>query len=162
MRRAMPKPTRNRHSLLTLTGNTLWMGYEHDLLVEDATSIVAGPNNFDRNPGYIFGRTRARGRIAFRRMNDCTLSGLHVTGIHHHAAAVLLVNTTLTRVSGLVIRDDRTEVNPSPALTVVGGYSNTIVGNSLDRRAEIAPKSGRAHDHDVTPRVPGVSVPAAR
>jgi len=121
----------------------------------------------------------------FRRTNDCTLTGLHVSGIHHHAAAVLLedctrinltgstildsdgvglklINTTLTRVSGLVIRDDRTEVNSSPALAVVGGHSNTVVGNALDRRAEIAPESGRAHDNEVTPRVTGTSLPATR
>ena len=170
---------------VTLTGNTFWMGYEHDLLVEDSTSIVVGPNNFDRNPRYTFGRTQARGGIVFRRTNDCTLTGLHVSGIHHHAAAVLLedctrinltgstildsdgvglklINTTLTRVSGLVIRDDRTEVNSSPALAVVGGHSNTVVGNALDRRAEIAPESGRAHDNEVTPRVTGTSLPATR
>ena len=32
--------------------NTFWAGFRHDLLIEDSTNIVVGPNNLDRNPRY--------------------------------------------------------------------------------------------------------------
>lgn len=157
---------------VTLTGNTFWMGFEHDLLVEDSTAIVVGPNAFDRNPRYESGRTNARGGIVFRRTTDSTLSGLHVTGIRHHPAAVLLEScrrlhvtgitildsdgvglklhdSSLSRVSNTLIRDDRPEANPAPALQVTGGRGNQIVSNTLDRRADIARESGLARDNDI-------------
>jgi hypothetical protein len=160
---------------VTVTGNTFWMGFGHDLLVEDCSNIVVGPNNLDRNPRYEFARTNARGGVAFLRSRDCTVTGLHVNGVRHHEAAVLvdgcsrfnisgssvldsdgvalrLNNTSLTRVSGCVLRDDRGEANASPALKVTGGKGNTIVGNVLDRTADIAAASGTNRDNDVVPR----------
>ncbi|MCH7726044.1 MAG: right-handed parallel beta-helix repeat-containing protein, partial [Planctomycetes bacterium] len=43
---------------VAITGNTLWQGYEHNLLVEDSSNVVIGPNNLDRNPRYNYGNTR--------------------------------------------------------------------------------------------------------
>ncbi|MGH7959651.1 MAG: hypothetical protein ACREH8_21935 [Opitutaceae bacterium] len=40
------------HAVHTFTGNTFWMGFAHDLLVEDSSNVVVGPNNLDRNPRY--------------------------------------------------------------------------------------------------------------
>jgi hypothetical protein len=160
---------------VTLTGNTFWMGFAHDLLVEDSSNIVVGPNNFDRNPRYEYSRTTARGGVAFLRSRDCTVTGLHVNGVRHHTAAVLvddcsrfnisgatvldsdgialsLNNTILSRVSGCLLRDDRAESNGAPALKVTGGQGNTIVSNVLDRPAEIAPASGTSRENEVVPR----------
>jgi hypothetical protein len=160
---------------VTLTGNTFWMGFAHDLLVEDSSNVVVGPNNLDRNPRYEAGRINARGGVAFLRSRDCTVSGLHVNGVRHHAAAVLLdscsrfnvsgmsvldcdgvalslSNTSLTRVSGCVLRDDRAEPNSSAPLKVVGGHSNVIVSNVLDRPVEIARDSGIVRDNDIVAR----------
>ena len=160
---------------VTVTGNTFWMGVAHDLLVEDCSNIVVGPNNLDRNPRYEFGRTSARGGVAFLRSRDCTVTGLHVNGVRHHEAAVLVDgcsrfnisgasvldsdgvalhvnNTSLTRVSGCMLRDDRSETNAAPALKVTGGKGNMIVGNVLDRPADIASGSGTNRDNDVVPR----------
>lgn len=156
---------------VTLTGNTFWMGFAHDLLVEDSSNVVVGPNNFDRNPRYEYTRTSARGGVAFLRSRDCTLTGLHVNGVRHHEAAVLLEecsrinasngtvldcdgaglrlkNTSLSRIDGWLIRDDR-GANAAPALHVAGGEGNTIVGNTLDRAALIASEGTIARDNDV-------------
>ncbi|HEY1190786.1 MAG TPA: right-handed parallel beta-helix repeat-containing protein, partial [Gemmata sp.] len=37
---------------VVVTGNTCWTAYEHNLLVENSTTVTVGPNNFDRNPRY--------------------------------------------------------------------------------------------------------------
>ncbi len=159
---------------VTLTGNTFWMGFAHDLLVENSSNVVVGPNNFDRNPRYEYTRTSSRGGVAFRGSRDCTLNGLHLNGVRHHAAALTLAdctrinlsgasildcdgigleltNTTLTRVSGLIVRDDRGE-NKAPAIKVTGGYGNQVVGNMLDRAAEIAASAGVGRENDVVPK----------
>jgi hypothetical protein len=156
---------------VTLSGNTFWMGFAHDLLVEDSSNVVVGPNAFDRNPRYEYTRTSARGGIIFRGSRDCTLTGLHVNGVRHHEAAVLLEdctrfnatdgtvldsdgaglrlkNTSHTRISGWLIRDDRA-ANAAPSLHVVGGRNNIIAQNTLDRAPQIAPAAATARDNDV-------------
>jgi hypothetical protein len=160
---------------ITLTGNTFWMGFDCDILVEDSSNVVVGPNNLDRNPRYEGNRTSARGGVIFRRSRDCTITGLHVNGVRHQPAAVLLEqctrfnfsdssildsdgvglrlqDTTLTRVTNCEIRDDRETPNASPALVVAGGKNNHIAGNSFDRAAQIDPASGVNRDNDVVAR----------
>jgi hypothetical protein len=159
---------------VTLTGNTFWMGFAHDLLVENCSNVTVGSNNLDRNPRYEYTRTSSRGGVVFRKSRDCTVVGLHVNGVRHHDAAVALedctrfnlsnstvldcdgvglqlTNSTLTRVSGCLIRDDRA-ANPSPALRVAGGYGNYIVGNVLDREPEIASDATVHRDNGVLRR----------
>ncbi|MES2697323.1 MAG: right-handed parallel beta-helix repeat-containing protein [Verrucomicrobiota bacterium] len=156
---------------VTLTGNTFWMGFAHDLLVEDSSNVVVGPNAFDRNPRYEYTRTSARGGVAFYRSRDCTLTGLHLNGVHHHEAALLLEdctrfsatngsildcdgvglrvkNTTLSRISGWLIRDDRA-ANTAPSLQVTGGGKNQIVDNTLDRPSQIDRTSGLSRNNDI-------------
>ena len=61
---------------MTLTGNTFWMGYTHNLLIEDCSNIVIGTNNFDRNPRYDYGDSLdARNSLVVRNSEDCTLVG---------------------------------------------------------------------------------------
>ncbi len=156
---------------VTLTGNTFWMGFAYDLLVEDSSNVVVGPNAFDRNPRYEYTRISARGGLAFRGSSDCTLTGLHVNGVRHHEAAVLIEdctrfnasnstvldsdgaglrvkNTQLSRIAGWIIRDDRA-ANPAPSLHVSGGSKNVIADNTLDRPAEIAAEAGISRNNDV-------------
>jgi hypothetical protein len=66
---------------VTLTGNTFWKGYQHNLLVEDSQQIVVGPNAMDRNPAYGEGGARSRNTVLFRNCADCTLTGLHLTRV---------------------------------------------------------------------------------
>ncbi len=159
---------------VTLTGNTFWMGFAHDLLVEDSSNVVMGPNNFDRNPRYEYSRTSARGGIVFRRSRDCTLMGMHLNGVRHHEAAILLEdclrfnltgasvldcdgvgirlqNTRLSRVSNCLIRDDREPRNASAAILATGGHGNTISQNSLDRPALIDRHAASMSDNEIVP-----------
>jgi hypothetical protein len=51
---------------VTITGNTFWMGYEHNLKVEKSEHIVVGPNDFQRNPRYDYGNaTTTKNAILF-------------------------------------------------------------------------------------------------
>ena len=152
---------------VTLTGNTFWMGYQHDLLVEDSSNIVVGPNAFDRNPRYNYGTsTNVNGGLVFRTSRDCTLTGLHINGVWRKPAAVLLEKcdrfhlanctvldsdgvglllreTTRTRIAGCVVRDDRAEPKATRSLQVTGGRGNWILQNQLLNGHEISPGAAR-------------------
>ena len=116
---------------VVIEGNTCWQGYRHNLLIEDCSNIVVGPNNFDRNPRYNYGNTReANNGLVIRRCVDCTLTGLHISSVWREPAGLVLEdcerinlsNSTIldcdngglllravrnSRVSGCLIRDDR-------------------------------------------------------
>lgn len=157
---------------VTLTGNTFWMGFTHNLLVEDCSNIIVGSNNFDRNPRYNYGNSlEARNSLVVRNSEDCTLSGLHVTNVWRDSAGVLidscrrmnvtnctildcdnvglwLKNVQKTRVSDCLIRDDRAGATSS-SLRMTGGQGNMVVNNLLgtapDISAEAAHASGNVH-----------------
>jgi len=158
---------------VTLTGNTFWMGYQHDLLVEDSSNIVVGPNNLDRNPLYNYGTSsNANGGVVFRGSRDCTVTGLHVNGVRRKPAAVLvekcdrmnfsnlsvldsdgvgllLRDTTNTRVAGCVVRDDRAAKQMTRSLQLTGGKGNWILQNLLASGHDIAPGAAKVEgNHD--------------
>ncbi len=115
---------------VTLTGNTFWMGFEHNLLIEDCSHIVMAANNFDRNPRYDYGVAKAaKNRLLFRNSQDCTLTGLHISQVYE-TAALTLVNCTRFNVSGLTILDCDVGLqltNVSRSL-----FSSCLIDNSRD------------------------------
>lgn len=137
---------------IVITGNTLWKGYAHNLLIEDCSHIVVGVNCFDRNPRYNYGNSlEARNGLVLRNSKDCTLTGLHIAHVWRAAAGLLLENcqrmnitnctildcdnvglllkdVSYSRVSGCMIRDDRSGAQSIP-LQVMGGKGNTIAEN---------------------------------
>lgn len=155
-----------------LAGNTFWMGYTHNLLIEDCSNIIVGVNNFDRNPRYDYGNSLdARNSLLVRNSADCTLSGLHVTNVWRAPAGLtiesckrmnvtncsildcdniglLLKNTAESRISGCLISDNRPDAE-SASLKVVGGRGNMIVDNLLASVPQIledgAHVSGNVH-----------------
>ena len=155
---------------VTIVGNTFWQGYAHNLLIERCASIVAGPNNFDRNPRYDYGNTQdANNGLVFRDSEDCTLSGLHVTNVWREPAGLLLENcrrfnvtdcTILdcdqrglwlnnvrdSRVSDCLIRDDRPG-STSRSLEVSGGNGNLIRGNLLGTAPSADERAAVLHDN---------------
>lgn len=145
---------------VTVVGNTFWMGFAHDLLVEESTNIVVGPNTFDRNPRYAYSDSLdADGGVIFRNVADCTLTGLHINGAHAAPAGLLienarrlnvtactvldcdgpgiwLKNVSDSRLSDCLVRDDRTAGKGEEPLRVTGGSGNQIVDNLLGDRSE--------------------------
>jgi hypothetical protein len=137
---------------VTLTGNTFWMGYQHNLLVEDCRHIVVGANNLERNPAYAYGTSKTtHNAVIFRDCHDCTLNGLHIGGTHTAEAGLVLEtcnrfnitgctildcdnaglvarNLTHSRISGCLIRDDRQGAT-TPSIKLEGGRGNQIIDN---------------------------------
>jgi hypothetical protein len=141
---------------VTITGNSFWEGFEHDLLVENSSSVVVGPNDFDRNPRYVVNGNWGKDRngLVFRDSEDCKLNGFLVKGVWGKDAAVtldgcrrftvsdcsifdsdgvglLLKNCSKTMVRGCVVRDDREPRKATHSLKVEGGADNWIHDNWL-------------------------------
>ncbi|MCR9117363.1 MAG: right-handed parallel beta-helix repeat-containing protein [bacterium] len=134
---------------VTMTGNTFWMGFDHNLLAESCSNLVIGPNAFDRNPRYAYGvATTSKNSLVFRDCEDSTLTGLHISGVHDSPAGLvidscrrmnisnctildcdnvglMLKNLSHSRVSGCLIRDDR-EGAVSLPMSVEGSVGNKI------------------------------------
>jgi hypothetical protein len=138
---------------VTISGNTFWEGFAHDLLIEDSQNIVVTGNNFDRNPRYLVngnGLAEKNG-VVLRRVADSAFSGNVVLGVRGKEAAVDVEDSTrlrltdnsildsdghalrLTRLSrslvtGNLLRDDRPADKRSlaPLLSVREGSENRI------------------------------------
>jgi parallel beta-helix repeat protein len=139
---------------VVLTGNTFWMGYTHNLLIENCSNIIVGANNFDRNPRYDYGNSLdARNNLFVRNSVDCTLTGLHVTNVWKSQAGLtiescrrmnvtnctildcdniglLLKDVSDSRISGCLVSENRPDTE-SASLKVIGGSGNMIVDNLL-------------------------------
>ena len=89
---------------VAIAGNTVWKGYQYNLLVEDSSNIVVGANSFDRNPRY-FNAQDARNTVVFRNCRDCTISGLHINSEWHSEAALLLEKCQRMNITGCTILD---------------------------------------------------------
>ena len=149
---------------VVLTGNTFWMGYTHNLLIEDCSNIIIGANNFDRNPRYDYGNSLdARNSLLISNSADCTLSGLHITNVWKAPAGLMIENCKRmnvtdceildcdnvglllkdvvdSRISGCLISDDRPDTE-SVSLKVIDGKGNMIVNNLLSSTPQIPDSS---------------------
>ncbi len=141
---------------VVMTGNTFWMGFQHNLLIEDSSNIVIGENNLDRNPRYDYGdTTQANNSIIIRDSEDCTINGLHISNVYRDPAAVtiqrcrrmninnctildcdnvglLLEDLSDSRVAGCLIRDDRPNSQSVP-VRIIGGRGNLIDESLMPR-----------------------------
>ncbi|MFN0019005.1 MAG: right-handed parallel beta-helix repeat-containing protein [Pirellulaceae bacterium] len=163
---------------VTITGNTFWQGYKHNLLVEDSSQIVLGANLMERNPMYGY-TDEAKNNVVFKNCRDCTISGLqlhnvqesdagltlaecqrmHVTGntiLDCGKVGMLLTNVTDSRVGDNVIRDDRLAAGDGAAgsknipLKTVGGRGNWFTGNMWTGQPSIDAASGTAQNNFAT------------
>lgn len=144
----------------TVTGNTFWMAFTHNLFAEDCTHLVVGANNLDRNPRYDYGNSKdAKNGVVFRGCEDCTITALHLALVRQEPAAlvfdkckrlhvtgctvldcdgvgVLVKDCTDCTFSNTVVRDDRAERKAAPSLRVVGGKGNEFVNLRLGNGEE--------------------------
>jgi polygalacturonase len=141
---------------VTIVGNTLWKGYQQNLLVEGSSNIIVGPNNFDRNPDY--GAPDSADSVVFTDSSESTISGLHSNGARAEAAitlrrcrmfnisgctilnpsgiGLLLEDVNRVRVSGCLIQSDQPK--PAPAIRLTAGRDNLITGNLVNAALDIA------------------------
>ncbi len=152
---------------VTIVGNTIWKGYAHDFLIEGSSSIVIGPNVFDRNPRYHYGDGASADRgLVFRDCDNVILTGLQINNVwrkkgglvlercqHFNISGCIVLNCDNcgilmddvqdTMVSSCMVRDTRREFTEVTALEVKKGKGNFIVNNLLAGRLEIAPGSAK-------------------
>jgi hypothetical protein len=146
---------------VTITGNTFWEGFQHDLVVTDSDNVVVTGNNFDRNPRYLVnGNDNAeKNGIVFQRCTDSIFSNNVVSGVWKQRAAVdiescnrlqishnsildsdgaglRLEQVTNSMVAGNIIRDDREgeQRSKDPSLSIAGGKDNVIEQNVLGNK----------------------------
>ena len=157
---------------VSIVGNTLWRGYQYNLRVEESSNVVVGPNLFDRNPRYYWGGEHERNGLLLRNSQDMTLTGLHLNGVRHPDAAlmidsccrvnvsgctivncehggVLLKDSNGCRVSDCLIANDKPVAESWRSLVVSGGRGNMIVDNLLGVPAEIESAATNAADNIV-------------
>jgi len=76
---------------VTIVGNTLWKGYAHDFLIEGSSSVVIGPNVFDRNPRYHYGDGASANRgLVFHNCDNVILTGLQINNVWRKEGGLVL------------------------------------------------------------------------
>lgn len=138
---------------ITITGNTLWQAYEHNLLVEDSSYIVLGANLLDRNPDY---RAKTKNANVFKGCSDCTLNGLNIKSTQEVAAGLILENCERMNITNCSVRECEqggillknvkqsrisdcliTEGPDDFAIRVTGGQQNQVTDNLVSGSVEI-------------------------
>lgn len=138
---------------VTVTGNTMWKGYTHNIRVHDCNNILISDNVLDRNPRYHYGDgSTAQVGMLLTNCDGCTISGNHINGtgdktaaleirdsrrmnltnctiLDYSTAGLVLKNVSDSRVSDCLIRTDLPDSQDAPALQIIGGQDNQIVNN---------------------------------
>lgn len=141
---------------IIITGNTLWKGFSHNILIQQSDHINLGSNMLDRNPDYGSGTTQeSKNGVKILEGRHLTISGLHInhvigglagivleqcrnynltnsTILNCEGGGILLKETENGKVSGNFINDDRQNVNDPVAIEVKGGKNNLIISNYTD------------------------------
>ncbi|HEY2414511.1 MAG TPA: right-handed parallel beta-helix repeat-containing protein [Pirellulaceae bacterium] len=89
---------------VTITGNTFWQGYEHNLLVENSSHVIVGPNMMERNPLYSY-TSEGKCNVVFRDCRDCTINGLHLHNVIDSEAGLTIEKCQRMHVVGCTILD---------------------------------------------------------
>jgi parallel beta-helix repeat protein len=146
---------------VTITGNTFWEGFQHDLLIQHSSHIVVTGNNFDRNPRYIvngFQGAEHNGLI-LRHCSETTINANTISGVLESAAALevsdsrrmiisnnnildsdgaglFLKNVSDSLVTANLVRDDRAPGpgTRAPGIRVEGGTGNVLGTNLVKDR----------------------------
>jgi len=88
----------------TITGNTFWQGYEHNLLVEASHHVLVGPNMMERNPLYAY-TSEGKDNVVLRGCTDCSISGLHLHNVMDSEAGLTIDRCQRIHITGGEILD---------------------------------------------------------
>ena len=149
---------------VTVTGNTVWKGYEHNLRAKNVDGLVVSNNVFDRNPRYHYGDgSQASCGLLFADSDGCTISGNHIhncaaepaslvvrncrrfnitacTIVDSAAAGVLLDNVRQSRIADCLIHSDKGDQVLS--IRIVRSSETMVVDNLLGNKQEIPAGAG--------------------
>jgi hypothetical protein len=137
-----------------VTGNTMWRGYERNILIEGSRDIVVSSNTLGRSPRYSTqGRPTETNAVMIRNSQDVIFNA-NVLSLTRRAPAgltvekstrinitnntivdcdgpeILLDRVSLSRVSGCILNDTRKD---APNVKQTGGSTVQIVNNLQDR-----------------------------
>ena len=126
---------------VTVTGNTFWEGFQHDLLVESSSHIVVASNNFDRNPRYAVNGFNAaeNNGILIKECSECSIQGNVVSGVMRQRAAIDISDSSRLNIGhnsvfdsdGVGILLEEALRSKEPSLKIIGGSDNLIGANLL-------------------------------
>ena len=88
---------------VVITGNTLWEGFEHNILAENCSHLVLGHNLMDRNPDQR--ENTSKNGVELRECVDCTLNGLHMHDVHAKDAALTLDRCSWCNITNCHLTD---------------------------------------------------------
>jgi hypothetical protein len=109
---------------ITLTGNTFWMGYDHNLRIKNCEHMIIANNIFERNPLYDYGdSTSTKNLISIENCSDLSISGLHLHEIKEGEAALTMRNTNRCNINNVTILDSK-----CPALKLENVKDSRISG----------------------------------
>ncbi len=90
----------------TITGNTFWQGFTHNLLIEDSAEIAIGSNNLNRNPRYSHSRFgHISHEVLIRDSRDVTICGLVLNGVRQTEGGLRLEKCRRIVVNGCTLGD---------------------------------------------------------
>ena len=148
---------------ITITGNTFWMGYKHNLLVEKSEHVVLGANVMERNPAYDYGTSKDTvNAVVFRECRNCTLTGLHLHGVRTAEAGVLLDRCSAINMTGCTILDchpagmklvNTSGSRVSDCLFRSDGEQGTVRADSIVVRGDDGTNQIVDNLHDSPPRI---------
>lgn len=146
---------------VTVTGNTMWKGYTHNIRIDDCRNILVSNNVLDRNPRYHYADgSTARVGMLLTNCDGCTISGNHINGTGDETAALeirdsrrmnvtgctildyakeglLLKNVSNSRISDCLIQSDLPDNENSHSIKVIGGEENQIVDNVFGNQKQL-------------------------
>ncbi len=102
-----------------ITGNTLWRGLDHQILIENSTQIVLGENLLDRSPDY--GDTTSANGVELIGCTDCSVGQLHIQEAKAPEGAILLLNCQWCRVRGATILE-----SDGPGVTLANCQDSSV------------------------------------
>lgn len=77
---------------ITISGNTMWKGYQNNVLAKGCTQVVMTGNLYDRNPRYHYGDgAQAKLGVILEDCSDITINGEHYGGEVLNHPAVLQI-----------------------------------------------------------------------
>jgi hypothetical protein len=89
---------------VTITGNTLWQGYAHNMLIEDSHHVLVGSNMLERNPLYSY-TSEGKCDVVLRGCRDCTVTGLHLHNVIDCEAGLTIDRCERMNIVGCTILD---------------------------------------------------------
>jgi parallel beta-helix repeat protein len=141
---------------VTITGNTIWQGFQYNLRIVDSSHLAIANNMCERNPPYGYAGPTNNG-VLLSNCHDATLSGnvfhgilgggvlledcrrINVAGcniVDCEGTELRLANVSHSRVSDCLLSDER-EVDKSTVLEVQGGRGNLLADNLLGGDANL-------------------------